>query len=128
MMILKTELPKTQVLLGKKKKLLTERVAGLGAGIFMHKASLTDDKHVLISGGFTDYKGATTFSMKIFDIDKKAFIEPAAAATFIKRGAHAAVRLNNDCVLMWGGVESWKDLENTTQVVSDIYCPAHLAQ
>ena len=113
---------------GKKKRIDTTEIKGLGAGVFMHKASLTDDKHVLISGGFSSYDKATTFTLRIYDIEKKAFVEPPAAASFVKRGAHAAVRLNNDCVLMWGGVASWADLEKTTAVASDIYCPSHLAQ
>lgn len=112
---------------GKKKSLQTERISGLGTGVFMHKASLTDDKHVLIAGGFTSYDKPTTFTMRVYDAANKSFTEPPAAATFVKRGAHAALRLNNDCVFMWGGVESWKDLESTAEVVSDIYCPAHLA-
>ena len=112
---------------GKKKRLVTERIKGLGAGVFMHKASLTDDKHVLITGGFTSFNKATTFTMREYDAATKTFLEPPAAKTFVKRGGHAALRLNNDCVFMWGGVETWKDLEKTNPVVSDIYCPSHLA-
>ncbi|GEM_PF-3517516 len=113
---------------GAAKEIKTKRIAGFPYGTYMHQASLTDDKHVLISGGFTSYSKPTNASLVVYDIATNTFSQPAAAKTFVKRGAHAAQRLNNDCVLMWGGVSSWKDLESTTQVVADIYCPGHLAQ
>ena len=113
---------------GKTKKIDTKRLTGLGAGIYLHQANLTDDKHVLISGGFTSFDKPSTFSLAVYDVQAGTFSQPPGADKFVKRGAHAALRLNNDCVLMWDGVQKWADLDGKSQVVSDIYCADHLAK
>lgn len=125
-----------------KKRINTIRVSGLNAGVFMHQATLTDDNHVLVSGGFTGYGAPTTFTMRVFDVSgiqdqanmdavlagtkKLSLTEPATAKQWIKRGGHASVRLNNDCVLAYGGVTDFADLASTSEVAADIYCPKHL--
>ncbi|MCO4760555.1 MAG: hypothetical protein KC502_03580 [Myxococcales bacterium] len=111
------------------KTIKTTRATGLDVGVYLHKASLTDDGHVLISGGFTKWNAASEFTMRVFDIATSTFSTPPAAAKFIKRGGHAAQRLNNDCIFMFGGVTEFKDLSGSAQqAASDIYCAGHLAQ
>jgi hypothetical protein len=125
-----------------KKRINTIAVSGLGAGMYMHQASLTDDRHVLVSGGFNKFGEPSGLTMRVFDIgavqDKAAMdaaaagklklkmSEPTTAKSYIKRGGHGAVRLNNDCVLAFGGVTDMVDLLKPGQAASDIYCPQHL--
>mgnify|MGYP002629039291 CR=1 FL=1 len=110
-----------------KKRITTKRIGGLGAGVYMHSASLTDNKHVLISGGFSAWGTPASFTLRVYDIAKGTFSTPTASASFIKRGGHAAQLLNNDCVFLFGGVTAMSDLEGSAQpVASDIYCPEHL--
>ncbi len=109
-------------------KLVTKRLSGLGAGLYLHQATRTDSGHVLISGGFDAFDQASTFSLAVYDIAKGTFSQPPGADKFVKRGAHTAARLDNGCVLTWGGVPLWADLNGTSEVTSDIFCPSHLAQ
>ncbi len=125
-----------------KKRINTIRISGLGAGIYMHQASLTDDNHVLVSGGFNKFGQPSSVTMRTFDISpiqdkanmdkaaagklKLSLKEPASAKAFVKRGGHGAVRLNNDCILAFGGVTDLVDLLKTGEAASDIYCPQHL--
>lgn len=110
-----------------KKRISTKRVNGLGAGIYLHSANRTDANHVLITGGFSDWKTPSNFTMRIYDIATGTFSNPAAGANFIKRGGHGAQALNNDCVFLFGGVSELKDLSGKAQpVASDVYCPEHL--
>lgn len=110
----------------KTRKIDTERVAGLDAGIYMHQANRTDAGHVVVSGGFTAWGQPASFTLRTFDIAKRTFENPPASATFVKRGGHGALALTNDCVLMFGGVTTFDDLSKTSAAASDIYCPAHL--
>ena len=137
------------------KRINTVKVSGLGAGLYMHQASLTDDNHVLVTGGFNKYGEPSSVTMRVFDIGafmkaaaqpksdgKKinlvepaetgglqlAMTEPPTAKSWIKRGGHGAVRLNNDCVLAFGGVTDVNvDLTMTNvEAATDVYCPLHL--
>jgi hypothetical protein len=108
------------------KTIETTRLAGLDTGIYLHQANRTDANHVVISGGFSGFGASATFTMRTFDIQKGTFDNPPAAATFIKRGGHSSLTLTNDCVLSFGGIESYDDLTKSQSAVSDIYCPAHL--
>jgi hypothetical protein len=125
-----------------KKRIKTVRVGGLGTGVYMHQASLTDANHVLVTGGFTSYGAPTTFTMRQFDIGqlqdkatmdavlagqkKLTLTEPASSKAVVKRGGHGGVRLKNDCVLMFGGVAEPADLLKPHKAAIDIYCPKHL--
>ena len=137
------------------KRINTIKVGGLGAGLFMHQASLTDDNHVLVTGGFNKFSEPSSVTLRVFDIAafnaaaaktksdgkkidlvepadtaglKLTMTEPATASSWVKRGGHGAVRLNNDCVLTFGGVtDVVVDLTKTNvEAASDIYCPQHL--
>ncbi len=110
-----------------KKRIKTTRVGGLDAGIYLHAANRTDDGHVLISGGFSDWNKPATFTMKVFDIAAGTFSTPTGSDAFIRRGGHGSLTLNNDCVFGFGGVTTFKDLEGAAQQApSDVYCPGHL--
>ena len=124
------------------KRINTIKVGGLGAGLYMHQASLTDDNHVLVSGGFNKYGEPSSVNMRVFDISaiqtkadmdaavagklQLSMTEPGTAKNWVKRGGHGAVRLSNDCVLTFGGVTDWVDLLSPGEAASDIYCPLHL--
>lgn len=110
----------------KTRKINTERLAGLDAGVYMHQANRTDAGHVVISGGFSEWGKPASFTLRTFDIAKRTFQNPGASANFVKRGGHGALSLSNDCVLMFGGVAGFDDLLKSQAAVSDIYCPDHL--
>ncbi len=109
----------------KTRKIETKRVAGLDSGVYLHQANRTDDGHVVISGGFNEW-GKASFTLRTFDIAKESFENPPASASFVQRGGHGALSMTNDCVLMFGGVTTFADLQKSSAAVSDIYCPQHL--
>jgi hypothetical protein len=109
-----------------KGRISTKRIQGLSAGLYMHQASEVGT-NVLVSGGFSAYNQPASFTMQAFEIGTQAW-KPAnalpAAASFIKRGAHASLQLSNDCLLMYGGVAAFADLQqNGVAVPADVYCP-----
>ncbi len=104
----------------------TQAIGPLTMGLYMHGTTLTDDTHVLLSGGFSAFGSATEAALKVFSTTNKTLSDPPAAEKFVKRGGHGALRLGNDCVLFFGGVTEFADLKTNHAAVSDVYCPAHL--
>lgn len=104
----------------------TKKIPGLTAGLYLHQASAVGP-NVLVSGGFSAYNQPASFTLQAFDVAAQAW-KPAnalaAAPSFIKRGALASLQLSNDCLLLYGGVAGFADLQqNGVAVPADVYCP-----
>lgn len=112
-----------------KARITTKRVAGLAAGVYLHQAVAAGPDHVMILGGFSSFDQPASFGLQAFDSVAGKLLEVGATAAskqFVVRGAHAAVALSNDCVLGFGGTDTWAAMKQNTQVVADIYCPGLL--
>jgi hypothetical protein len=120
-----------------KKTIVIQKMPGLSAGVFLHTATATGG-HVVVGGGLSALTGGgaalTNFEVNPDDPLGPLYVNPDAPTTaadaFIKRGALAAQKLSNDCVLMFGGVSDFADLTspNNGGGASDVYCPGFLAQ
>lgn len=108
------------------RKILTQRIAGFDVGVFMHQANRTDARHVVISGGFSEFGQPASFTLRTFDVTTRTFSNPEGAGSFVERGGHGALTLSNECLLMFGGVSAFDDLLKSQPAASDIYCPNHL--
>ncbi len=111
-----------------KGRIKIERVSGLAAGIYMHQTGLAG-KNVVVAGGFSSLTQPASFTLQAFDITNRVW-RPAtatpAATHFVPRGGLASLPvqtpMNNDCMMLFGGVASFADLASTAPTISDIYC------
>ena len=116
-----------------KKTITIQKMPGLTAGVYLASATSTGG-HVVVAGGLTGLKGGgatlTDFAPNGDDPFGPLIVgdPPAAAASFIARGALAATKLSNDCILMFGGIADFDDLKTHDGGASDVYCPGFLAQ
>ncbi|MSP91346.1 MAG: hypothetical protein EXR79_06030 [Myxococcales bacterium] len=109
-----------------KARIATKRVAKLMGGIYLHQAVAAGPDHVMILGGFSSFDQPASFGVQAFESASGALLDASltpATKQFVARGALAAVALSNDCVLGFGGTDTWSAMKQNTQVVADIYCP-----
>lgn len=109
-----------------KGRIETKRIGGLSSGVYLHQATASGLNNVLVSGGYGSYSGAATFSMRAYDVPSAKWLDPSALGgsdAFVRRGGHAGLTLSNDCLLFFGGSESFDALKNQGNATSDIYCP-----
>lgn len=121
----------------KRNVITIQKMAGqLADGVYLHAATSTGG-HIVVSGGFSAIKGAAA-TLTDFAPDPANPLGPlvgsvpAAAKSFVPRGAAASWKLSNDCILLYGGVADFEDLKATGTEhalgASDVYCPGFLAQ
>ena len=107
----------------------TSRAGSLAVGTFLHGATAVADGAVVLTGGMSGFDN-TTAGLQVFEQlaagDAPAIVTPASSAGFVVRGGHGSLRLENDCVLLFGGIEAWPDLTGSGEAVADVYCPSVL--
>ncbi len=112
----------------------TQRITGLGSGVFLHQANLLGGTRVVVSGGLSDFKTADAV-IAAFKIEADPSADPPLvleeqknAANFAKRGTHSATTMGNDCVMLFGGGADFANALATQGGVatSEVYCPGFL--
>jgi hypothetical protein len=103
----------------------TRRLPGLASGVYFHNATVAGD-NLVVAGGFSGFGQPAAFQMQALNLSALQWFPTtklAAAAAFVPRGGAAGIRLNNDCLLQFGGVGSYADLSQANaSVLADVYC------
>ena len=86
----------------------------------------SSDLNLIVAGGFGAYGQPAAFQMQALNLNALQWYPTtklAAAASFVPRAGAAGIRLNNDCLLQYGGVAGYADLsQSNAAVLADVYC------
>lgn len=105
-------------------------VQGLAGGLVFHQATAAAENAVVVSGGMSQFLGAASGKLRVFDNASGALVAADATAPgFSARVGHVAVALENDCVLFYGGVAGLgKDaFAGGAPTRLEVFCPTQLA-
>ena len=109
---------------------------GLEKGRYFHSAVTYDNDHVVVTGGFSSvvagedtlFDEVSTEDMRFFDLGAGKFYLPPVDDAPMKKAGLASAGLNNDCLLLVGGVDTPADgLEfksSPKSLVAEVFCPS----
>ena len=106
-------------------ELQAEQLAGLGVGRYFHTAAAPGGGSFVVVGGFENNKLSSTSDIRHWQ-PGVGLVSPPAEGAFSARGAMASVLLDDDTVLMVGGINNIEDLKKDEAGAIEVYTPSSL--
>ena len=102
-------------------------IPGLGQGRYFHVAGAAGGERLTVVGGFTGNDLATTADVRHFNAEKRQFEVPTGGEeAFVPRGGMGFVLMDNDTILVAGGIGAATDLGAPETGSLEVYTPSNL--
>lgn len=106
-------------------QVIPEGISGLGVGRYFHTAAAPDANSLVVVGGFVDNDFTATSDIRFLD-SAGLIIPPDSEGAFSGRGGMGSALLDNDTVLIVGGVNAAQDLSGAEFGALEVYTPSNL--
>jgi hypothetical protein len=103
-----------------------EGVPGLAFGRYFHAAAAPDGDRLVVLGGFTSNELEPTSDIRHFQSDAGWVGAPEDEGAFNARGAMGYILLDNDAILLLGGINAKADLQADEAGALEVYTPSNL--
>lgn len=105
-------------------ELSVESLGGLGAGRYFHTAHAPSGDALTILGGFTGVGFNAVAEPRYYDAKQGGLVSLAQDEAAIARGGMGSILMDNDTILMAGGISVESDLSVDQNGVIEVYTPS----
>ncbi len=101
-----------------------QAVGGLGVGRYFHTAQAPSGKHLTILGGFTGMNFTAVSEARYYDEGQGGLVALAQDELPVARGGMTSLLMENDTLLLVGGIGDENDLTIDEPGVIEVYTPS----
>ena len=109
---------------GDEYEMSVQAVGGLGVGRYFHAAQAPSGKHLTILGGFTGMNFSAVSEARYYDEEQGGLVKFADDEPPAARGGMASLLMDNDTMLLVGGINGENDLTIDEPGVIEVYTPS----